>query len=79
MTVPVVVRLGQLEEGGVAISTLLGAWDRMVSSMLPLRGDWTRHPVGQMASPQPEGDLRDHTAQVNKAGGMPQNATPCPP
>ena len=28
----------------------------------PLRGGWTRPPVGQMASPQPEWDLRDHTS-----------------
>ena len=33
MTVVAVVRLGQLEGGG-AISTLLGAWDRMVSSII---------------------------------------------
>ena len=31
----------------------------------PLRGGWTRSPVGQMASPQPEGDLRDHTSFIS--------------
>ena len=28
----------------------------------PLRGGWTRPPVGQMASPQQEGDLLDHAS-----------------
>ena len=39
----------------------------------PLPGGWTRPPVGQMASPQPEGDLRDHTSLIS-----PQTHSPIP-
>ena len=35
----------------------------------PQRGGWIRPSVGQMASPQPEGDLWDHTSPHSWSGG----------